>query len=558
MIEAFGGEDAARGLLVTLLHLFNYDGGETLYRDEFSIAGKALGYDTGDEAWHQLCMRFWSSAQAQRSPSPGGTKQEDKELDLSNVAYHFRNKYDNLLEEILRQTLRGLTTLSARMSSVETELHAMRGASERDRKTKMNLVLLRLKNSLLVKALEGWKKMAKGQVDLRNRFLRRLANQTLARLFFHWRDEVLDGKSKEQVLANVLGRLKHRTAAMAFEAWCSLMDAVRQKAAIAERAANRMLQALLASAYSAWVDLVQTARWRRSTLQKVHGRLKNRAIAQAFAAWLQMLAEIKWQRNAVAKVLGRLRNRVAAEAFLAWHGEVARALATRQETLRQVGNLLIQRTTALTFQAWREQVEQTKEVRARARHLAGRMLHTLTGRCFDAWSEFVADQQRIFLRAAQAIGPGRLMWIAFSTWMQNVRDAIEERERDQERLFMLGSLDERMAAYIASTVQTQLPANIEQVIHHHVSNPLREAMESMEAELNSRITGLESVRRPAPPISAKCKSHELICATFARFRRTCFRCRASQNATVARRWSRFCVECGMGCSRRRWTAGSTW
>lgn len=383
----------------------------------------------------------------------------------------------------------------------------MQGASERDRKRKIDLVLRRMKNGLLFRAFEGWKKVIKGQVDLRNRVARRWAYNTLSRLFLQWRDEVLDGKSKEQVVANVLGRIKHRTAAMAFGAWLSLLEDARRKAASAQRAANRMLKALLASAYNSWIELVRTAKWRRSTILKVHARINNRAIAEALSAWVQMVAELKWQRNAVAKVLGRMRNRVAAEAFLAWHGEVARLLATRQETLRHAGNLLMNRTTALTFQAWRKQVELKKDVTARARLLAGRMLHALTGRCFDAWNEFVVNQQRIFLRAAQAIGPGRLMWISFSTWMQNVREAIDERAREQERLFIMGSLDERMAAYIASTVQTQLPANIEQVIHLHVHNPLRQEMDAMQFELNTRITSLQSVRHSKCPPSYSISLH---------------------------------------------------
>ena len=64
MLETFGGEDAARGLLVTLLHLFNTDGGDFLSRDEFSTGAKALGYDTSDEAWHSLCCLLYTS------PSP--------------------------------------------------------------------------------------------------------------------------------------------------------------------------------------------------------------------------------------------------------------------------------------------------------------------------------------------------------------------------------------------------------------------------------------------------------------------------------------------------------
>lgn len=545
MLETFGGEDAARGLLVTLLHLFNTDGGDFLSRDEFSTGAKALGYDTSDEAWHSLCMRFWSSSQATETG-----EQNEVQLDLSNVAYHFRNKYDHLLEEILRQALRGITTLHERCDQLQKVRHlmivlrsksqypfqaftildssfalsqdmvAMQGAAERDRKRKIELVLRRMQNELVAKAFDGWTKMAKGQIELRNRIARRWANETLYRMFCQWRELCNDGKDREQILNNTLMRMKHRTVALAFESWLQLLQNLRRKQATAERAFLRLLNALLAKAYTAWQGMVNEAKRHRELLLKVRGRMQNRAAAQAFTAWAFMVTDVRRQREAVAKVLGKMRNRVAAEAFVAWHEVAVHALTARDNALRHAANTLVQRTVYFAFLTWREQIEHKKQVVGRAKHLAGRMLHELTGRCFDAWYTFVQEQQRIFRQAAHAIGPGRMMWIAYRTWAENVRDAVAEREREQQRLFMLSSLDERLASHISSTIQTELIVQLPLHITTHIMsnpNPMREAIEELQISLNSRMNGLQEVRlapqpqsvasvslnRPTPPSSAQ-------------------------------------------------------
>ena len=111
-MEAVDGESAVRGLLVTLLNLFNVDSGSTLSRLEFTAGAAALGYDISDEKWAGLYKRF------AMANAPDDEDHEVEELDLSLLGERFRAMYDPLLEALLRQTLRGLIFQSARISKL--------------------------------------------------------------------------------------------------------------------------------------------------------------------------------------------------------------------------------------------------------------------------------------------------------------------------------------------------------------------------------------------------------------------------------------------------------
>ena len=139
-----------------------------------------------------------------------------------------------------------------------------------------------------------------------------------------------------------------------------------------------------------------------------------------------MVEEVKWQREVLAKAAGRIRVRLASMAFERWHDVIMEQVNERMEALRRIGNRLMNRTITLAFDAWVGLVEQ----RAGLKRMVLRMLNALTSQCFEAWILYVEEQQRILKRAVYAIGPGRLLFMAFSTWAVTVRDAVAERDRD--------------------------------------------------------------------------------------------------------------------------------
>ena len=146
-----------------------------------------------------------------------------------------------------------------------------------------------------------------------------------------------------------------------------------------------------------------------------------------------------------------MRNRAVAVVFDAWHADVAATLSARRETLRRVGNRLANKTLSLAFERWRAQVAEQKEQIARARQLAARMLHELTGKCFDGWMRFANEQRRILRRAAFAIGPGRVLYLTFNTWAEAMREAVAEREHAN----MIGTIDARLAANIEAYLENK-------------------------------------------------------------------------------------------------------
>ena len=93
---------AMRGLLVSLLTIFDTNGSKHLSKDEFVDAAGPLGYDATDKAWAALRARFGD--RIVREDDPEG---EHSQLDLDLVGEHFKHKYDSVLEELLRRLLKG-------------------------------------------------------------------------------------------------------------------------------------------------------------------------------------------------------------------------------------------------------------------------------------------------------------------------------------------------------------------------------------------------------------------------------------------------------------------
>ena len=175
IIDSMDSENSASGLLVTLLNLFNVDGGLSLSKGEFRAGAEALGYDISDDRWASLCKRFAVT---------GGLKDE---LDLSLLGERFRSLYDPLLEALLRQSLRGLIFLSARIGKLEDALDSVLNASTRDRNTKLARAIHKMTHGLLGRAMEGWKRVAKGSVELRSRMARRWHHRFLSAAWQRWR-----------------------------------------------------------------------------------------------------------------------------------------------------------------------------------------------------------------------------------------------------------------------------------------------------------------------------------------------------------------------------------
>jgi hypothetical protein len=128
ILEQTSGE-GLKGLLVSLLSLFDTDNTRQLTQDEYVAAAAPLGFDVSPEAWAKLCARFGD----QQSKKPRATGDDaaapafDTSLDLTLLGAYFSNKYDHLLEEVVRRLLKGIVSTNSRAAALEKRLGAVEG-----------------------------------------------------------------------------------------------------------------------------------------------------------------------------------------------------------------------------------------------------------------------------------------------------------------------------------------------------------------------------------------------------------------------------------------------
>lgn len=472
-VEATG----VKGLIVAMLGIFDTDGSAKLSREEFGLSASALGYEASPAAWQSLCNRFGLVKPGSPPPSPeasspdkglndpagkGGRNRSptrraetpdpaDENLDLGLISNHFANKYDTVLEGVLRQIMGGLVHTAARVSALEETMEEVHGASIRDRERKMEAVMRRWQNGILSVAFEAWSKLCAGQRELLQRTARHWANGTLAAVWRRWREMIEEVHEQRRMVAKTVGRMRMRVASLCFEAWKGEWEDVKRQWATANKAVQRMKNRQAAVAFETWHDAVETAKAHRAAVRKVLGRIRNREIAVAFEGWHQAIMEAKDQRQKVARTVGRMMNRVMSITFEAWKEDVQATVRDRKELLRKIGNRVMNRTLALSFERWKGQIDEQKEQIARAKQLAARMLNGLLGKCFDGWTAFATEQKRIMRRAAYAIGPGRILSVAYFTWAEHVREILEERAAAD----MEGLIDARLAANINAYLENK-------------------------------------------------------------------------------------------------------
>lgn len=112
--------EGVRGLIVSLLTIFDVDNNRRLTKQEYAQAAGPLGFDVNEEAWASLCQRFGDKTSKAKKQVSDNTEED---LDLSLLGAFFANKYDSLLEEIVRRLLRGIISTNSRAQALEKRMH---------------------------------------------------------------------------------------------------------------------------------------------------------------------------------------------------------------------------------------------------------------------------------------------------------------------------------------------------------------------------------------------------------------------------------------------------
>ena len=147
---------------------------------------------------------------------------------------------------------------------------------------------------------------------------------------------------------------------------------------------------------------------------------------------------------------------ITSELFYAWAEHTQDEIEHRHTLLSRAAMRMLQRCVVQTFEAWAEAVRAAAEARAereiQALRICGRWHSPLLGRVFDAWFGFLAQRRQTFLRAANAIGPGRLLYMSIRTWREAALDSVRERER----AWLLGLVDESLQVQIEKSLDEAL------------------------------------------------------------------------------------------------------
>ena len=137
-------------------------------------------------------------------------------------------------------------------------------------------------------------------------------------------------------------------------------------------------------------------------------------------------------------------------------------LGRRQELLRRAAMRLVNASLVQTLDAWKQLVQLNLVERAqreqRAVAMYARWLFGTVAVCFQAWAEWKDDVRAIKRRAANAIGPGRLLHMCMRTWAAAVREQVRQKQKDWVASLLGDELprliDERLAREIADKVDT--------------------------------------------------------------------------------------------------------
>ena len=109
-------------------------------------------------------LRFNNRNAAPPSPGKDGPAAgTEEQLDLRLMGEHFRNRYDNLLEDLLRQQMRGLMHLAARVTGLEEAMYEVQNKGTKERELKLQRVVRYWRNGTIVPIFDAWKRVAKEQ-----------------------------------------------------------------------------------------------------------------------------------------------------------------------------------------------------------------------------------------------------------------------------------------------------------------------------------------------------------------------------------------------------------
>ena len=410
-----------------------------------------------DEAWSSLCARFGNET----TRTNGQENDDDTHLDLNMIGAYFVNKYDPLLEEIIRRLLIGIvnnsvrsTRLEARLRTVEEHLESTSMREIREREMRINKTLRRWRQQSISVAFDSWKETVAKSREVRERAIRHMMNQALSSTWRRWKEMVSEVQEQRAAVGRAVARIRNRAAALAFE----VRSRLRQPPTHTQHRLSRM--PLLP--FQTWASLVADNKAERERqMRKGLAMFTNGAFVRAFNHWAEEAVQGRKARELQRRILMRMSFGIVYETFAAWVASVAEEADRRAALLKKTAMRMANSCLVKTFEAWRDLLrlaaEEREAAEQRALKFALRLIAPYIGLCFEAWAEDVQRTKRIMRRAAHAIGPGRLLFVVFRTWAHNVREQVRQAQRD----WVTDMIEERLPQMIQDTLQKEVIMKLE-------------------------------------------------------------------------------------------------
>ena len=238
-----GQSEELKGLLISMLTIFDLDRSRTLSKDEYVRAAAPLGFDVSDSAWIKLRRRFGDVKEGQ----------EDGGIDLDLIGGFFANKYDTVLQEMLRHLLIGVVNTNSRNAQLEKRLRAaeehLEATSMREMREKENRIAQTIrrwrhryapgssKNAIsrhervltcscpclphasrhTSVAFDLWKQALLHSKEVLQHTVRHWASQALSHVMRRWMDMVHEQREQHVSVGHAVARMRLRFVAMSFE-----------------------------------------------------------------------------------------------------------------------------------------------------------------------------------------------------------------------------------------------------------------------------------------------------------------------------------------------------
>ena len=245
-----------KGLLISLLTLFDVNRSGSLTQEEFSQAAAPVGFKVSDEAWAALCARFGNELTSEVAAAAG----ESDAIDLSLFGTYFSNRYDALLEELLRRLMCGVVNchaknvqLERRLRSVEDHLAATSIRVEQERRHKIQRTLRRWRHQYTSLAFDGWRALVAHRRERVRSALNHWRSATLLAMWRRWRSYLLERQRVMATAGQVVARMRNELLARCMDEWRSGVSAILEaRRATLAQAALRIANLGLARAMSTW------------------------------------------------------------------------------------------------------------------------------------------------------------------------------------------------------------------------------------------------------------------------------------------------------------------